>query len=209
MKHYNTLKTATQKGFTLIEVLIVVVILGLISSIAVPAFNNSMERAAAVKLIESFADNIADATRSLLVTTGAPQHVTNSALTDGSSTLLDVLIVGPTDPDGVAILKPKFLTDYEDSSVQPLSRQVTITATPQGGASAGTYELNNYAVTYSSPTTGKGQLLFTGVPEEVIKRIKESREADPFNGSTTDTTGPVQHSAVALGVADLTIEFEL
>ena len=201
MKSFSNLKQTTQKGFTLIEVLIVVIVLGLISAIAVPAFNNSIERAASVKLIESVSDNIADATRSLLVTTGVVANVTGSVIpdTENDQNLLDVLVKGI---DSVA---QKYKNDFEDASITKLDRQIGTELDNDGNPY---YAVNGYAVTYTSDSAGIGLVQFAGVPAEIAERIQESREGTQYN-SAADTSGAVRTTAEVDGLTDLTLAFDL
>ena len=201
----DTVKRTTQAGFTLIEVLIVVAILGLIASIAVPAFNSSLERSASVRLIESVTDNVATSTQALLVTTGDVADVTTgtSSVPDANNSFLDVLV------NGADFVSANFEQAYADAGIARLDRQVTVTADPVAGSSAGSYAVKNYAMTYSSPSAGIAQLQFAGVPSEVVERIKTNRESGAFTAGTADTTGPVQHDAATNGKHNLTMEIQL
>ena len=203
MKSFPNLARNTQKGFTLIEVLIVVIVLGLISAIAVPAFNNSIERAASVKLIESVTDNIADATRSLLVTTGVAANVETSVIPKDSNNLLDVLVEGKEYVEGV------YQNDYEDASITKLNRQIEVVTQPVAETSAGVYKVNGYVMTYTSEDEGVGRVTFAGVPAEVAERIEQARDGSAQDGVTAETAGKVRSVAADGGLIDLTLIFDL
>lgn len=196
----NTLKRASAQGFTLVEVLIVVVILGLIAAIAVPTFNSSTERAAAVKLIQAATDNINNATQALLVTTGDVANVTTgtSAIPDTGNSFLDVLVKGKD------FVHADYQTDYEDAGVARLDRQIVTVTEPSAGT-PGAYEVKGYALTYSSSADGQAEVVFAGVPSDIVERIKADREGEAFDATVADTTGSIQHDVAVSGKHNLTI----
>ncbi len=86
------MKTKKNRGFTLIEIMVVVVIIGLLASIAVPAFNK-VRNSAREKAIQGNLRSIANSAQSYFIDNPGAATVTYSQLTSGAQPYLATTIV--------------------------------------------------------------------------------------------------------------------
>lgn len=78
-------KNALQIGFTLVELLIVVVILGVLSSVALPSLIGTRDKADKSASLSSTLGMAQECSNALLVGASVPAYVTNSLVTVGGS----------------------------------------------------------------------------------------------------------------------------
>lgn len=140
MKQFERKRLGNQQGFTLIEIIAVLVILGILAAVAVPRFINltadAQDKALEGALAAGFSNVTLSYSRFLLQNNGViPDTITGNAWTVSSATVTDSPIA--TD-----------LGDYSasygvDASVSP--PQVTVVITPDAGVGGsgtqGTFDL--------------------------------------------------------------------
>ena len=107
-------KTNTHRGFTLIEILIVVVILGILSSIVIPQFTNATENAE---------ETSSRAQLNILRGQMSMYWVTNGASTDVGSNVEEVVAV--LDDAGL-LTSPLLDVDQDDNNLMQLSGDFTM-----------------------------------------------------------------------------------
>lgn len=194
-------KSKKQNGFTLIELIIVVAVLGVIAAIVVPYANNVIERRSTARSIQAFSDNAQKSVRALLVSSGTSANVTTSPMIVAPNNFLDILVAGE---DYVAA---QYQRSYRDAGVATLDRSITVATAPTVGT-AGAYTIRDYPVTISSPSIGVMNVVVSDVPTDVVERLKSDREGDTtFDPAVADTTGAIQYSvADANGNHTLTVQ---
>lgn len=119
-------KMQNQKGFTLVELMVVVVILGILVAIAVPIYNNVTVKAAK-SAHDANARTLVGAATTAVATEGLPAaDVTWNALTslspNGNNTAADYVQKWPTVPKG--------LTNADAAYVVTITTTGTITCAP-------------------------------------------------------------------------------
>jgi len=197
-----------QKGFTLVEVLITIILIGVIAAIVYPLINNFVSSKANAQEMMSVAQNIVRSVSMMNQTMRAPTAITSNPLTASGNNLLDAVIMG----DKVTgIISTTYAPRYATSGIRPMSDAVTITNQPTAG-SAGTYTVGDSVISLVAIPGSTRQLgvQFTNVPTELVQEIFLSREGGTFNGATARTTGVVRYSAVSGGThATVTLVYDL
>ncbi|WP_312483300.1 prepilin-type N-terminal cleavage/methylation domain-containing protein [Pseudomonas sp.] len=202
----KTQRNVFQKGFTLIEMLITIIIIGIIAAILYPIINNMITSQANARKYMALAENIVHSASLMNQTMRAPLAVTGNPLTASGNTLLDAIIVG----DKVSgLISTTYASRYATSGVRPMSDAVEITTAPTSGGS-GTYTINDSTVSLVAISNRQMGVQYTNVPTELVQYIFEQREAGTFNGGTARTTGVVRYSAVSGGNhATMTLVYDL
>src|SRR3989338_8044201 len=120
-----------QKGFTLVEVLITIILIGVIAAIVYPLINNFVSSKANAQEMMSVAQNIVRSASMMNQTMRAPTAVTSNPLTAAGNNLLDAVIMG----DKVTgIISATYAPRYATSGIRPMSDAVTtITRRRPGG----------------------------------------------------------------------------
>ena len=194
----------SNEGFTLIEILIVVAVLGVIAAIAAPSVTNALERRSTVRQIEAVSDTFTQNARQLILTTGAPASVTATPLIRAGNDFLDILVAGED------FIAAGFEQGYRDAGILPTDRLLNTTTAPVQDTSTGVYEVKGYTVTLNSPAVGTLHTIIAGVPSEIVERLVNDREGGGFDPGTADVTGAVQHDiAAADGTHNLTLQSRL
>ncbi|EPQ6932483.1 type II secretion system protein [Pseudomonas aeruginosa] len=195
-----------QKGFTLVEVLITIILIGVIAAIVYPLINNFVSSKANAQEMMSVAQNIVRTASMMNQTMRAPTTVTSNPLTASGNNLLDAVVMG----DKVTgIISATYAPRYATSGIRPMSDAVTITNQPTAG-SAGTYQVGDSVISLTNISSRQMGVQFTNVPTELVQEIFLSREGGTFNGATARTTGVVRYAAVSGGThATVTLVYDL
>lgn len=195
-----------QKGFTLVEVLITIILIGVIAAIVYPLINNFVSSKANAQEMMSVAQNIVRSASMMNQTMRAPTTVTSNPLTASGNNLLDAVIMG----DKVTgIISTTYAQRYATSGIRPMSDAVTISNQPTAG-SAGTYQVGDSVISLINISTRQMGVQFTNVPTELVQEIFMSREGGTFNGATARNSGVVRYAAVSGGThATMTLVYDL
>lgn len=195
-----------QKGFTLVEVLITIILIGVIAAIVYPLINNFVSSKANAQEMMSVAQNIVRSASMMNQTMRAPTTVTSNPLTAAGNNLLDAVIMG----DKVTgIISATYAPRYATSGIRPMSDAVTITKQPTAG-SAGTYQVGDSVISLTNISSRQMGVQFTNVPTELVQEIFLSREGGTFNAGTGRTTGVVRYTAASGGThATMTLVYDL
>ncbi|MDH0609809.1 type II secretion system GspH family protein [Stutzerimonas stutzeri] len=195
-----------QKGFTLVEVLITIILIGVIASMVYPLVNNFVSSKANAQEMMSVAQNIVRSASLMNQTMRAPTTVTSNPLTASGNSLLDAVIMG----DKVnGIISSTYAPRYATSGIRPMSDAVTIASQPAVG-SAGSYKVGDSEISLLNISSRQMGVQFTNVPTELVQEIFLSREGGTFNGATARTVGVVRYSAVSGGThATVTLVYDL
>ncbi|KJS33300.1 MAG: MSHA biogenesis protein MshB [Pseudomonas sp. BRH_c35] len=195
-----------QKGFTLVEVLITIILIGVIAAIVYPLINNFVSSKANAQEMMSVAQNIVRSASMMNQTMRAPTAVTSNPLTAAGNNLLDAVIMG----DKVTgIISATYAPRYATSGIRPMSDAVTTITQPSAGT-PGVYRVGDSAISLTNISSRQMGVQFTNVPTELVQEIFLSREGGTFNGATARTTGVVRYSAVSGGThATVTLVYDL
>lgn len=177
------------KGFTIIELLLVITVIGILGALLAPYFTNYVQRGATARGIVTFSDSATKAVRNVVVSSGTTANVSTSPLITAPNTFMDILIGGG---DYVAAAYERA---YRQAGITTLDRSVTTTTAPVAGTTAGVYQIGDYPVTVTSGTTGQMDVVVSDVPSDIVEAIKDDREGnETFDAATADTTGVLQYT---------------
>lgn len=205
-KKLKALRAKLQKGFTLIELAIVGLFLGLLAVFAITAFSSSATDTTRANGLYEAASKLADNWALISQTCGTSSDVTGTALSSGTATTTAgknlSLLVGNVGASAT------YQSCVGSSGVRPLAGVTT------GGQAA--EAVQGYAVTLGNTTGATGRnamtVTLTGVPENVILPLytRYSSVAGASSATalpaTADTTDPqIRFTVATAGKRDLTI----
>lgn len=186
-------KCQLQRGFTLIEMAVVLVILGILISIAAPGVLGSKDGATALQIPDA-ASKIATNLSLISQNCGLPTSVTGNALPDTGKSLSDVLF------GGGANVAATYTNCFTQSKVLPLAEIGLPTAT------AGVYSVGGYNVSLAGGGTSPLSITFAAVPDAIVLRIAQQYNPTLAALAASDTTSPVvQYGTATAGARDVTI----
>lgn len=198
MKKVHNLKAAVQRGFTLIELIIVVAILGIIIAITVNAVRGTSD-AANAQAISGSAKQFAKAIGYLHVQMGSGIDPINSALPSSGLGMLDVLMIGE---DAV---NTTYRDRYKQISMRPLEGDFRVVNRPTG-STPGVYQVLTYPVSFAACSLGKICVQYANVPSETVAELATKAGLGTFSAATAVTTGALRYTAAVSGFHTVTVE---
>lgn len=150
------MKSSNQKGFTLIELGVVVLILGIIGAFLVPRFTSGGTSKARATAIDTFASNSADLMRNAIQQLGSSYAIAGNDANDNNIMptgvdWLDLLIYGERvdpDVDTTFLTKQEYESRYRTTGNAALESSVDVQIAATGGAAPanGEYEVQGFPV---------------------------------------------------------------
>lgn len=185
----------SQRGFTLMEMLIVVILIGVIASIAVPLVTSSVTVKGTATTINAVADKIAKSVSLAQQTLRVPVSSLNSTQPTssvfGGQMILDVIIKGES-----LITDATKKRDYLRSGMRPLADAVEIR-----GATQNEYYIEGFRILrLENCATQKVCVVMENITTDVLEAMYTDRVGGAFAAATAVSTGPVQYTAETGGV---------
>lgn len=198
-------KRTSSKGFTLVELIVVVTILGVVATIVVPRLNGNSVKAAKAVRYYTDCQGMARSWGLLATKMGTSTAIPGSVIPDPTppaKNALDVIVGGPAYTNA-AYNGP---SSYEQVGLAPLT---TLTGTPGSGS----YSVDGHALTLTSipmPSTTDSHYLacsYAGVADSITAALVQDygSKANPLAASDTTNTSIRYSAADATGSRTLTI----
>lgn len=185
-----------QKGFTLIEILIVVILLGVVGGIIALVYSNSGASTARAEALESFTERASDMIRLTNAQLGSPNTASeDNALLEPDSDFLDVLVMG------VDHVSSRYKEAFRRSGVGTIGSAVI--------RKSGNYTVAGYRVTLTGDVTAPGMAEFTfyGVPRDIVEVVHDEIEPGADFEETGKDDGLIMYTPANAGntLYDMTI----
>ncbi|WP_171020253.1 prepilin-type N-terminal cleavage/methylation domain-containing protein [Hydrogenophaga sp. 2FB] len=169
-KQFSRIGKAAQKGFTLIELVVVVAVIGVLIAIVAPSITGSRDGANAQLLVRS-ANSIAQNWQMINQQCGTNSAVASSPI----GTMTEVVFAGTG-------INAAYQACYTQSRVLPLT-EISLS---EGG---GNYSIANYPVTITGGGTVPLQVTYNNVPDTlvlgIVQRYDSNVAALPAGASTS------------------------
>lgn len=154
------MKNVKNQGFTLIELAVVVLVIGIIAAILVPRFTGAGAAKSRAQAVDSFAQNGAELMRNAIQQLGSSYAIAGDDANDNNmigtgNDWLDVIVYGERiDPDDAAtnIIKDVYESRYRLTGNAGLSSAVDVQVAAAVGT-AGTYEVQGFPIGISDDGT--------------------------------------------------------
>lgn len=183
---FTRIGKAAQKGFTLIELVVVVAVIGVLIAIVAPSITGSRDGANAQLLVRS-ANSIAQNWQMINQQCGTNSAVATSPIGD-----MEDVVFGGTG------INAAYQACYTQSRVLPLT-EISL-------GSGSNYSIANYPVTISGGGTAPLSVTYSNVPDTLVLNIVQRYDntADTLAAGAT-TTGAYSYSAPSSGSRSITI----
>ncbi|MEQ9131898.1 MAG: type II secretion system protein [Salinisphaeraceae bacterium] len=207
LKYTPRFKAARQKGFTLVELAIVVVILGIVAGIIATRFTGSAAASARAEAIETFAGSAGLLASTVNTQLGLPATMDSAhpAVDDNGNSWLDVIV------DGRDFIDADFQQGYDRTGAGSLRDAVAVVTEPAVGT-PGVYEVEGYEVQIDDAknvTDGEATFTFIDVPANVVQAMVETIEPADAYAAGGEANGDLVYGAVAGGLhptVDVTVD---
>lgn len=191
-----------QKGFTLIELMIVIIIIGLLASVVAPKFMGSTDKAkTTTKWIaaEQISQCISAYTLNLGLSSNDPTNIPN--FLESGNTMLDVVMGG--DVAVIAAADARF--NAESLKCEGLKKVLKTVSAPTAGT-PGNYTIDGNRVTVSNGSATEIDVNLDGVSTTEVQAMAFSYgNATAFDSSSAGSAGSIRWSALAGTTHTLTI----
>lgn len=192
-KNFRKIITASQRGFTLIELVVVVAILGVLIAIVAPNVIGTKDGANAQLLIKT-AQNVSTNWSLIGQSCGTSTGIASNPLPAATKTPEDVVFLG------LDAVHANYKNCYSQSKV------LALTEVAQPGAAAGQYNVAGYQVSFTGGGTVPLEITYANVPENLVLLM-----AQKYNPKQTalvpagETIGGVMKYTAVSGTANVTI----
>lgn len=192
MKNLRGMKYS--KGFTLIELVVVVVILGILASVVLPALKGSTIGAKAVGLVRG-ADSANQVWTMLNQTCNVNGAVASNPLPNsGASRTVSDVIFG-----GRSMVAAAYQSCYDQSKVKALSEISQL-------VSAGVYSIQGFTVSFSGGGSAPLQVSYASVPDDLVLEMVQKYQPTLTALAASDNSNPtIQYGTATSGLRTVTI----
>jgi prepilin-type N-terminal cleavage/methylation domain-containing protein len=182
----------TQKGFTLLELMVVIAILGVLAAAAAPSFIGYMESAEAGAAYSGINNND-DEIKQLATLHRFNNCASGTTFTNANNNFIDVIY------NGSAMVITAQQAAYNSKPHTNITKSFDQITAAVAGTSAGVYQIEGMVLSILTCTAGENGYRLAGMQTSVLQALLEAEyptESAAFASATPVTTGQIRYSAV-------------